>query len=701
MLLLLACAADPAPSEPIRRPNLVLVTLDTTRADRLGAYGYEDAQTPTFDALAAEGVRFERAYSPVPLTIPAHSSLFTGLYPPHHGVHDNGSAVLGDAFVTLAERLQSEGWATGASVGAFVTTRAWNLDQGFDAYFDSVEGKGRWSRERPAEEVMDDALAWVEQQVGPFFLWVHLYDAHDPYAAPEPWASRLAPYDAEVAYTDHHLGRLRDAVPDDTAWIVAADHGESLGEHGERTHGLLLYESVMRVPLVVRGPSAGPAQVVDTPVSLVDVLPTALTLMGIDVPEGLDGVDLSPSLSGAGVPARPLYLESWTAWLVYGFHPERAIVDGPWKWMATPSGRLFHVVEDPSESTSRLGEVALDSTLLDMDEVDAGSVSLSPEVRLQLDALGYLGAVDQPWREVDVKDRLHDVRALSQRGPDREERLLALLEADPEFLAAKAQLARLYSQSGRHAQALELYEGMSSENAVTQVAHARALAAAGRTDEAVALYEAVLQRLPQDQPARAGLVETLVAAARLDEALVLAEAWYLADPSLAAAASLGLLKARAGRLKEAETLLKASLVDGVPRPRVHLVLARLEDVNGEPDAVVAHIQAELAWFPESPEAHLLLGRAHMALGDWEAAEGAFLQVVALLPEAVEAHRGAAQAAFNRADYAACEARLAGALALEPNDPEVLLLLANLQDKQGRPVEAAATFERAKAARSAR
>lgn len=701
MLLLLACASDPAPSEPVRRPNLVLVTLDTTRADRLGAYGYEGAETPSFDALAGEGVRFERAYSPVPLTIPAHSSLFTGLYPPRHGVHDNGSAVLGDRFVTLAERLKSEGWATGASVGAFVTTRAWNLDQGFDAYFDAVQGKGRWSRERRAEQVVDDALGWVDEQVGPWFLWVHLYDAHEPYDAPEPWASRLPPYDAEVAYADHHLGRLRAAAPENTAWIVAADHGESLGEHGEQSHGLLLYEGVMHVPLVVRGPDPGAARVVDTPVSLVDVLPTALALLQVEVPEGLDGVDLSPSLSGAAVPARPLYLESWTAWLVYGFHPERAIVDGPWKWMATPSGRLFNVVEDPSESASRMGEVTLDGALLTMDEVSATSLSLSPEVRSQLDALGYLGGVDQPWREVDVKDRLDDVKALQQRGPEREQRLLALLERDPDLLAAKAQLARLYSQSGRHAEALALYEGMGSDNAVTHLAHARALAAAGRTDEAIALFEAVLERVPEDQPARSGLVETLVAAGQSEQALVLAEGWYLADPSLASAASLGLLKARGGRLNEAEGLLKASLEDGVPRPRVHLVLARIEDLNGDSDAVVAHIEAELAWFPESPEAHVLLGRAHMALKDWEAAEAAFSRVVELHPEDVEAHRGAAQAAFNSEDYTGCERHLAGAVALAPDDAEVLLLLANLQDKQGKPLEAAATFERAKAARTGR
>jgi len=711
MLLLLACTtSQPEPEQaPARRPNLVLVTLDTTRADRMGAYGHEDAQTPVFDGFAAQGVRFERAYTTVPLTIPAHSSMFTGLYPPRHGVHDNGSAILAEHFTTLAEHLRDAGWATGASVGAFVTTRAWNLDQGFDVYFDAVEGQGRWSQERPAREVVDDAIGWVQKQNDPFFLWVHVYDAHDPYAPPEPVEGlEERPYDAEIAYVDQQIGRLRDAIDTPTAWMLVGDHGEALGEHGERTHGLLLFENVVRVPFVVTSPEGQPA-VVDTPVSVVDVLPTGLGLMGVSSPAELDGVDLSVALSGGVLPNRRLYMESWTPWLVYGFHPEVALVEGPWKWLATPSSRLYNVVEDPAESTDRTGEHSVDPSLLvrlQEQEIGGGdSLALDPAVRAQLDALGYLGGSDAaPWREVDVKDRMDDIKALRQPAPDQEAKLRALLERDPEFNAARGQLARLLLAKGEHEEALALYEAMVAStptNLILRVNHAAALGQAGRPDDAIVVLHSVLEQLPDDNVARSALLEVLVNAGRAEAALDQAEQWHAQAPDdVDMMAWTGLLRVLVGRVSEGRPLLEASLQDGVPRPQVNLVLARIADANGEFDQAIAHLEAELAWFPDSAEAHMLLGRARMMQSQWEEAIADFSRAVDLRPSDVEAHRGRAQAAFNTGDYALCEEYLQSALTRAPKDPEVLLLLANLQDKQGKAVEAKATFERAKEAKAA-
>lgn len=711
MLLLLACTTsepEPAPA-PKRRPNLVLVTLDTTRADRMGAYGHEGAQTPVFDAFAAQGARFDRAYTTVPLTIPAHSSMFTGLYPPRHGVHDNGSAILADHFTTLAERLRDAGWSTGASVGAFVTTRAWNLDQGFDAYFDAVGGQGRWSQERPAREVVDDAIGWVQEQRGPFFLWVHVYDAHDPYAPPEPTEGlEERPYDAEIAYVDQQIGRLRDAIDTPTAWMLVGDHGEALGEHGERTHGLLLFESVVRVPFVITSPEGQPA-VVDTPVSVVDVLPTGLGLMGLEPPPELDGVDLSGALSGGALPTRQLYMESWTAWLVYGFHPEVALVEGPWKWMATPSSRLFNVVEDPAEATDRTGEHTVEPSLLarlEEQEVGGGdSLALDPAVRAQLDALGYLGGSDAaPWREVDVKDRMGDIQALRQPSPDQEAKLRVLLERDPEFNAARGQLARLLLAEGEHEEALSLYEAMVAStptNLILRVNHAAALGQAGRPDDALAVLHSVLEQLPEDNVARGALLEVLLAAGRTEEALAQAEQWHAQDPEdVDVMAWTGLLRVSVGRVSEGQALLESSLQDGVPRPQVNLVLARIADGSGQPEEAIAYLEAELSWFPDSAEAHMLLGRARMMQSRWEEAIADFSRALDLRPNDVEAHRGRAQAAFNTGDYALCEEYLRPALERAPEDPEVLLLLANLQDKQGRSEEATATFERAKEAKAA-
>ena len=304
-------APPPAPAEPARKlatgPSLVIVTLDTTRADHMGAYGYEKAKTPVFDSLASQGVRFERAYATTPLTTPSHASMFTGLYPPRHGIRNNGDAILADSFQTLAETLQAQGYQTAASVSAFVTTRVWNLDQGFDVYFDQVHQAApgaRWGQERPAGEVVDDLVKWLDEgrdPKGAFVLWAHFYDAHHPYKPPEGFTEGFdMPYDGEIAYVDSQLGRLKQKVdaaagPEGANWIVLADHGEAFDkQHGEVTHGLFVFDPTMRVPFVLRPaqPLAAPVVMKEPTVGGVDLTPTALGMLGLPVPEGLDGVDL-------------------------------------------------------------------------------------------------------------------------------------------------------------------------------------------------------------------------------------------------------------------------------------------------------------------------------------------------------------------------------------------------------------------------
>ena len=276
--------------------NLLLVSLDTVRADRLGSYHYAAAQTPRIDGLAASGLRFEQATTVVPLTLPAHSSLMTGTFPGWHGVRDNGGFYLGDDQLTLAEILRDKGFRTGGFVGSFVLDRRWGIAQGFDRYFDDFDldrfpsAAAMDMIQRPGSDVVDRALEWLQAEPNrPFFAWVHLYDAHTPYEAPEPFQSRFprtrdGAYDAEIANVDAQVGRLLDALRadgrlDDTLVIVVADHGEMLGEHGELTHGFFIYEAATRIPLIVSGPGV-PAAVIADQVRIVDVMPTALSLLG-------------------------------------------------------------------------------------------------------------------------------------------------------------------------------------------------------------------------------------------------------------------------------------------------------------------------------------------------------------------------------------------------------------------------------------
>ena len=344
----------------LSRPNVLVVTMDTTRADAIGAYGSPRASTPHVDRIAMEGARFDRAYTVTPLTIPAHSSLHTGLLPPRHGVRDNGDFLLGDEAVTLAERLRDAGYATMASVGAEVTSHHWGFAQGFDAFFDDMgpadPAGNRWRVERAGDKVIGDALGWWDARAAkagdksgvdadkPWFAWVHLFDAHHPYEPPEPFASesRGRPYAGEVAYVDAQIGRLlerleRDGTLDRTWIFVLADHGEGLGSHGEGMHGTLLYDATTRIPFVVRPPGGVVGgRVIPTPVSLVDITPTILSVTGIGVPPGLDGVDLGAVIRGEapGDATRAVLAESLYAFHHYGWAPQTALVTDTHKLIA-------------------------------------------------------------------------------------------------------------------------------------------------------------------------------------------------------------------------------------------------------------------------------------------------------------------------------------------------------------------------------
>lgn len=350
---------------PSRPWNVVLITLDTTRADRLGCYGARH-DTPTIDALSRQGVRFEHCYCTVPLTLPSHSSLMTGWVSLRHGVHDNGPERLPPEADTLAEVLSRHGYSTAAVVGAFVLDRRFGLDQGFDHYDDQMpqsadDNKFRYT-ERNAGQVTDAALAWVEQtHEAPVFLWVHYFDPHSPYEPPgfDPKLAALEPYDAEIAYVDAQLKRLLDGLKqhlgDETLVILTADHGEGLGQHGEITHGLFTYDQTLRVPLIVHFPDARLAgRAVRAPVSLVDVMPSVLAWLKLAGPEGLDGVPLALDdiADQAASPPRALYFENRFPTNMYGWSAVEGIVLGRHKLVRAPRSELYDLEQDPRERTN-------------------------------------------------------------------------------------------------------------------------------------------------------------------------------------------------------------------------------------------------------------------------------------------------------------------------------------------------------------
>ncbi len=512
-LLLIACSGDGAPPvEPVESapPSVVMITLDTTRADRLGSYGYDKAHTETLDALAGSGRRYAMAQSTTPLTIPAHSAIFTGKYPARLGIRDNGSGVLQDAELTLAEVLSGQGYETAASVAAFVTTRQWGFAQGFDHYFDDIPGgEGNfWHASRSAEQVIDDVLDWKSngrtKPDAPAFVWVHLYDAHFPYA-PDPDHLKEAegrPYDGELAYVDDQVARLVAAFEGTpTVFIVVGDHGEGLGQHNELTHGLFVFQTTQHVPLFLSGPGIEPA-VVDDVVSIVDTMPILLDSLGIEIPGNIDGLPIPK------VPARPVYLESWLLQSRFDLAPHLAVVDGNDKLISVPTPELYDLKADLTETAPLDNAVRIAELQADLDafgfEPPGGDAAhpMDAETLAALEALGYMqGGFDtvdagplpdsKEHRILIVKSQRADRLIRLQKRDEAEKVLAELIETYPHIVEFQTRRAQMLAKLGRPDDAEAVLEAAAKadpENLAITMALAGHRAREGKFREASNMY---------------------------------------------------------------------------------------------------------------------------------------------------------------------------------------------------------------------
>lgn len=518
-----------SPATPVTPPHVILVTIDTLRADRVVADGPLAGLTPTLRGLAARGVRFTDATAHSPLTFPSHVSIHTGLLPSEHGARDNGSYVLDSGARTLAERLQELGYTTGAFVASFVLARSFGLAQGFEEYVDRFDAAGsRYSftdLQRRGPEVAGDAAAWLagaRERGRPVFLWLHLYDPHTPYDAPAAFAARWPdqPYNAEVAAADWAAGYLLEAAGEDflnnAVVVVTSDHGESLGDHGEPEHGIFLYDSTIKVPLIVAAPGLPGGTVVSEQVRHVDLLPTVLELAsGRAAPDAdrLSGESLVPLMRGgtrADVP--PSYAESWYQRLHFGWSELRAVRTGDWKYIAAPRPELYDLKNDAGELTDRTagrgnlaralhGEVERLGARGEAAVASGRDVDSATRERLQ--SLGYLGGgPDRPapaGEADDPKDRMSDyVRFVGafyealdhlERGAfaDAVRGFRALAREHPLSFEAHQHLGRALAASGRRREALEEYElatGLNPRFAAVHFDAARVEAALGRADRA-------------------------------------------------------------------------------------------------------------------------------------------------------------------------------------------------------------------------
>ena len=420
------------PSRTIVASSVLIVTLDTTRADRLPAYGAGNVSTPALDRLAREGVVFDRAESVAPLTLTAHTSLFTGLYPPRHGVRDNSDNPLDPSIPTVVERMNAQGFRTAAFVGAMVLAAGRGLARGFDEYDDGARAGAPPLRRRPANEVVDAATRWLQRGDGaPFFLWVHLFDAHAPQRLPDAYGRRYGDsYSGAIDFMDSQIGRLLDVLEQrgllsTTAVIVVGDHGEALGDHGETEHGIFLYESVLHVPFIVRAPGVAAGRVPNL-VSLVDVAPTVLDLVGLAPGDG-DGVNLASALRhGTRLAERTVYAESMYA-RRFGWSPLRMVRDERFKFIDAPRHELYDLHADPLEAQDLSGERRALAAMMqaELNTIAAGARAQPPGIARQvspnveaLRLLGYVSGAAMALNEVagrDPKDYIHVYNASRRR----------------------------------------------------------------------------------------------------------------------------------------------------------------------------------------------------------------------------------------------------------------------------------------------
>ena len=395
-------------------PNILLITVDTLRADHLGCYGSSSVRTPAVDALAARGTLFTRAFAHSPLTLPSHANILLGLTPNAHGVHDNSCFIVREDFLTLAEWLKARGYATGAFVGAFPVDSRFGLVQGFDVYDDNYGTQGPTDMvfvERKADVVVAKAAEWLKGRTGPWFLWVHLFDPHQPYEPPEPFLSQYPgrPYEGEIAYADAALGKLlgllkERGLEDRTAVVFTADHGESLGEHGETTHGYFAYNATLRVPLILALPGARPGRV-EANVCHVDIFPTVCGVVGAKEPPGLQGRSLLPLVRGRKLPDRPIFFEALTAYYNRGWAPLRGYILGQDKFMDSPIPEAYDLGKDFAELDNLAPRTDLanyQKTFADLVRTESSPLAdkagqaLDRATAEKLRSLGYLASPQKP-----------------------------------------------------------------------------------------------------------------------------------------------------------------------------------------------------------------------------------------------------------------------------------------------------------------
>ncbi|HMA53559.1 MAG TPA: sulfatase-like hydrolase/transferase, partial [Acidobacteriota bacterium] len=620
--------------------NVIVITLDTTRADRLPCYGRPDLVTPTLDTFAARGVRFEKCFAQTPLTLPSHTTLMTGTLPLFHGIRDNGGFFVPQKLETMAELFKGRGYETSAFIAAYVLDSKWGLNQGFDTYFDKFD-LSKFKRislgtvQRPANDVLDQALPWLEERKDKkFFAWLHLYDPHSPYEPPPPYDKLYAdrPYLGEIAFADSQIARLwswleSNGLLEKTFIVFAGDHGESLGEHEEQSHGFFVYQAAIHVPLIIVTPFPKLQGVVSPEVTtLADVLPTVCDMTGLPVPAAVQGKSLIPTFFGRHRKDTPLaYSETYYPRFHYGWSDLKSVQDARYKLILAPVPELYDVVADPreqknlvylekkvyermnAEAEAFIGRGGRNAYEMDTSKIDE-------ETRQKLAALGYVGSFTDPAKlkgktlgnpreKIGVFNRLSEAREMGLDGKvDEAVKIIQeIIATDPDVTDAYFSIGNIYFQAQKYR-------------------------------EAVSYFKQVLGRKPDDS---------------------------------FAAINIALSYEAMGKFDEGETFLLDYIKKGFSDPQLYFMLGNMNYIQKRYDQAVPYFEKCLAANAESAASHSLLGAIDLVKDDLSGAEEHFRQAAEISPRLASLHFFKAELAEKRGRNDDAEAEYLKELEISP------------------------------------
>ncbi len=627
--------ASTAFAVPVGAPNVVVITIDTLRADHLGCYGYKQIRTPNIDALAADATRFERAYTAVPVTLPSHTVMFTGTYPMLSGMHDFAANKLNPTQPTLASVLKEHGYATAAVIGSAVLDSRFGLNRGFDFYYDHfdfnrLQESNLEEMERPGNLVADVTLDWLSKNYSKkFFLWMHLYDPHYPYRPPAPYGEEYkdSPYDGEIAFADAQVGRLirflkSKGLYANTLIVLSGDHGEGLGEHGEKTHGFFIYNATLHVPLIIHLPSghapgAASRRVVPDLVSLADLMPTVLQTLKVNVPSQVQGHNLLLLMKKVEpVEARSLYAETFLPRLHFNWSELRGAETANYHFIDAPKPELYDLVKDPGETQNLYPEkkavaeemrarLAAMIRQYSAGQELAEKTGLDPALMERLKSLGYAGfsgggsptitdrALPDPKDRVQVYELISDAIAQSQHGDyaDSTEKLNLALKTEPDSVPVRYLLG------------LNYYRRHEFSNAVTQLERVLQLS----PEYALAAFQLGLAY------ARAGDFERAIPA--------LKRALELDATNFSAAYNLGIVYEQKQMVPEAMAAFRHALSIAPDYPLAHRGLGEALLYQGQVDDALTELRRAVELSPLDPGNHAALAKALSAKGlDSEAQE---------------------------------------------------------------------------------